>query len=109
MVNITNEGWFQKPALFHQYVSMNVFRAAENRVSLARAANTGVSCFIDPFGRVTGRVSVGNKDVNVEGYLTREISLSNKKTFYTLYGDVFVYLNIAAVLIIIFFAIFKKK
>ena len=45
MLNITNEGWFG-PAALYQMVAISVYRAVENGVSLARAANTGVSCFI---------------------------------------------------------------
>lgn len=94
MINITNEGWFGESAAPYQFLAMCVFRAVENRVSIARAANTGISCFIDPYGRVTDRVWSNNKDIYVSGYLTREIKLSEEKTFYTMYGDVFAYLSI---------------
>ncbi|MGV7224288.1 MAG: apolipoprotein N-acyltransferase [Nitrospinales bacterium] len=90
MINITNEGWFSEPAL-HQIVAISVFRAVENRVFLARAANTGISCFIDPFGRITGRVQKNGKNVLVRGYLTQEVFPSQKKTWYTIYGEAFVY------------------
>jgi len=91
MLNITNEGWFGAAALY-QMVAISVFRAVENRVSLARAANTGVSCFIDPFGRIAGRVSNGGKDILVEGFLTHDVHVSKTRTFYTLYGDIFAYI-----------------
>jgi apolipoprotein N-acyltransferase len=94
MINITNEGWFGDSAAPYQFLAMSVFRSVENRVSMARAANTGISCFIDPYGRVTDRVWSNNKDIYVSGYLTRDIILSEKKTFYTRYGDVFTYLSI---------------
>ena len=95
MINLTNEGWFGNSAAPYQLAAVNVFRAVENRVFVARAANNGISCFIDPFGRITGKVKKENKDTFVEGYLTQEIYLSNKKTFFTRYGDVFVYANLA--------------
>ena len=94
MINITNEGWFGETAAPYQFLAMCVFRSVENRISMARAANTGISCFIDPYGRVTDRVWNNNKDIYVSGYLTREIKLSEEKTFYTMYGDVFAYLSI---------------
>jgi len=89
MVNITNEAWFGETAAPYQFLSMSVFRALEGRVSVVRAANTGISCFIDPYGRVTGRVNHLGKDVFVEGFLTGELPISRKKTFYTTHGDVF--------------------
>jgi apolipoprotein N-acyltransferase len=93
MINISNEGWFGKTAAPYQMVSINVLRAVENRRAFARASNTGISCFIDPYGRVKGRVRKGKKDIFVEGYLTEEVYISEQKTFYTTYGDIFVYIS----------------
>ncbi len=52
LVNITNDAWFGKTAAAYQHLSMSVLRAAENHVCLARAANTGISAFIDGAGRI---------------------------------------------------------
>ena len=92
MINITNEGWFKETAGPYHFIPMNVFRAVENRVSIARAANTGISGFIDPYGRIVGRVTRGSKDVYVAGYLTMSVPLSKTRTFYTMHGDIFAYL-----------------
>jgi apolipoprotein N-acyltransferase len=108
MINITNEGWFRHK-IPHQYVAMNVFRAVENRVFLARAANTGVSCFIDPYGRITGRVEKEGKDTYVRGYLTQEITVSKERTFYTEYGEVFVYLCLMVSCLIVVLSFFKPR
>jgi len=108
MINMTNEGWFRYK-IPHQYVAMNVFRAVENRVFLARAANTGVSCFIDPYGRIAGKVEKDGKDTYVRGYLTREITVSKEKTFYTEYGDVFVYLCLFVSSITVVVSFFKPR
>ena len=95
MINITNEAWFMESSYPYQYVAISVLRAVENRVSIARAANTGISCFIDPFGRVTDILQDENgKDLFIKGYLTRNMTLSRQKTFYTAYGDVFVNLGL---------------
>ena len=106
MINITNEGWFRRK-IPHQYVAMNVFRAAENRVFLARAANTGVSCFIDPYGRIVGRVEKDGQDTYVRGYLTREITIAKQRTFYTEYGDVFVSLCLLVSCLIVISSFFR--
>jgi len=100
MLNITNEGWFGDTAAPHQMLAISVFRAVENRCAIARAANTGISCFIDPHGRITGRVQDNQKkDTFVEGYLTGAIPIPRHKTFYTQHGEVFVYFCIAIALL----------
>ncbi|GIW54952.1 MAG: hypothetical protein KatS3mg082_1356 [Nitrospiraceae bacterium] len=50
MATITNDAWFGRSAAPYQHFGMVVFRSVENRVAFARAANTGVSGFIDPSG-----------------------------------------------------------
>ena len=109
MINVTNEGWFGKTAAPYQMVAVNVFRAVENRIAVGRAANTGISCFIDPHGRVTGRVKNNNEDIFVEGYLTQKIPLSHQKTFYTRYGDIFVYAILALTVFLIAAMCFGRK
>jgi apolipoprotein N-acyltransferase len=52
LVNLTNDAWYGRSSAPWQHLSMAVFRAVENRRSLARSANTGVSGFIDPLGRM---------------------------------------------------------
>jgi apolipoprotein N-acyltransferase len=95
MLNITNEGWFGDTAAPHQMLAISIFRAVENRRPIARSANTGISGFIDSYGRVTGRVRDNNgKETFVSGLLTGEIEPSDRLTFYTQYGDVFAYLCI---------------
>ncbi len=109
MVNITNEAWFGKTAAPYQFLAMNVFRAVENRVSIARSANTGVSGFIDPYGRILGEVKDGNKDIFVQGYLTMEIPLSQERTFYALYGDIFAYIILGLSIVMLAEAVLKAR
>ncbi len=97
LVNITNDAWFGKTSAPYQHVQNSVFRAVENRVNVVRAANSGISCFIDQKGRVFGMVSAGGSDIFVEGVKTDEIILTNTRTFYTIYGDLLVYLCILMV------------
>jgi apolipoprotein N-acyltransferase len=109
IVNITNEAWFGKTSTPYQFVAMSVFRAVENRVSVVRCANTGVSCFINPNGRIIGKVKKDNKDIFVRGFLTKEIPLSKKKTFYTIYGDIFSYLCMIVTIATILISVIKKE
>jgi apolipoprotein N-acyltransferase len=96
MVNGTNEAWFGQTAASHQLLAMTAFRAAENRVAILRAANTGISAVIDPLGRITARLrGPDQQELFVEGVLISDILLSREKTFYTQYGDMFALLQLA--------------
>ncbi|MEJ2684780.1 MAG: apolipoprotein N-acyltransferase [Candidatus Sulfobium sp.] len=87
IVNITNDAWFGDTAGPHQHFSMAVFRAIENRKPLIRAANTGISGFIDSSGRILSRTPVFRRLV-----LTENVRTDGTMTFYTRYGDLFSYL-----------------
>jgi apolipoprotein N-acyltransferase len=82
LINITNDAWFGKTSGPYQHFSMTIFRAVENRRALARAANTGISGFIDPAGRI-----LASTPLLEEAALTRALPLIRSKTFYTRYGD----------------------
>ena len=107
VINITNEAWFGKIAFPYQMLSSCVFRAVENRVNLVRCANTGISCFVDPYGRVTGRVTNGGNDIFVSGTLTQKILISSPGTFYTRHGDLLVYGCIAFLVVIVVWTFVK--
>jgi len=90
MVSVTNESVFGPTAGPHQTFAMVVFRAVENRVAVARAATTGVSAFVDPQGRVVSRVAdTSGAELFVRGARVWDVPLTQTKTFYTRYGDVF--------------------
>jgi len=110
MVNITNAGFFGRSAAPYQVVSMVVFRAVENRVFVVRAANTGVSCFIDPHGRIVDRLqNEKGEDIFIQGVLTGTVIPQDSKTFYTLHGDVFAWLCVIVSLAILLLAVFKRN
>jgi apolipoprotein N-acyltransferase len=95
IVNITNEAWWGKTAAPYQIVATNVFRAVENRLYVVRSANTGISCFIDPYGRIVDRVKDDNgQDTFVRGVRTSTVIPMDSKTLYTRYGDWFAWLCI---------------
>jgi apolipoprotein N-acyltransferase len=86
LVNITNDAWFGNTSAPYQHLSMTVFRAVENRLFLIRAANTGISAIIDPTGRITDHTAIFERTS-----LSGSVKFLDEKTFYTLYGDIFVY------------------
>ncbi len=85
-VNVTNDGWFLHSAGAQQHLVNAVFRCVETKIPMARAANTGVSCIIDGYGRVRSQYKPFT-----EGFFTAQVDVpkSPKKTFYTLNGEVF--------------------
>ncbi|HDK41582.1 MAG TPA: apolipoprotein N-acyltransferase, partial [Nitrospirae bacterium] len=97
LATVTNDAWFGRSSAPYQHFSMAVFRAIENRVPVVRAANTGVSGFIDTRGRIKSR-----SDIFVEAVLTEELTVgSSEKTFYTRYGDLFVFFCIISCVLLI--------
>ncbi|MGH7230566.1 MAG: apolipoprotein N-acyltransferase [Nitrospiraceae bacterium] len=86
MVTITNDAWFGESAAPAQHFGMVVFRAVENRTAFARAANTGISGFIDRQGRILNTTAIF-----VETAIAGQIPVRNTPTFYSHYGDVFAY------------------
>ncbi len=103
LVNITNDAWFGDTSAPHQQVSMAAFRAVENKRYLIRAANTGISLVIDPFGRV-----IKNTKLLDRAYLTDEIYTINKDTFYSKYGDVFA-VTLSVILLLMLFLAYRKN
>jgi apolipoprotein N-acyltransferase len=99
LVNITNDAWFGDTSSPYQHLQASVFRAVENRVYLVRAANTGISGFIAPHGKVYPLIdSNSGKQTFASGSQTRNIILAPKQdTFYTKLGDWFVLICLAFV------------
>lgn len=58
LINITNDAWFGRTVAPDQHAAHLVLRAIENRVGIVRAANTGISEYVDPLGRVHGATSL---------------------------------------------------
>lgn len=91
LVDITNDGWFLRSAGSHQHLANAVFRCVETRRPMVRAANTGVTCFVNEFGRVTQKLQDENGSTFTEGVLTGEVKVptEHELTFYTRHGELF--------------------
>lgn len=91
LANLTNDGWFLRSAGSQQHLANAVFRCIETRRPMARAANTGVTCFIDRFGRITQQVRDDTGNQFTEGILTGGIAVptDSRLTFYAQHGEIF--------------------
>ncbi len=103
LVTITNDGWYGQSSAPHQHFQIAVFRAVENRRFLLRAATTGISGIIDPYGRVLSR-----SELMTQTFLTGLIAPVQKPTFYTRWGDLLPYLSLTFVSIFFILAVVKR-
>jgi len=109
MVNITNEARFGKTAAPYQLAAISVFRAVENRRFVIRCTNTGITCIIDPCGRVTARLETEDgRRLFVRGIVSGKITCLDVQTPYTRFGDFIVVLCFAGVLIFLILAWMKN-
>jgi len=92
LVNITNDAWYKYTSAPFQHLQASVLRAVENRLNLARSANTGISCFINPVGKIVSVIEDDSgREIFVRGYKTQEISVTKAEpSFYCRFSDWFV-------------------
>jgi len=99
LTTITNDAWFGQTSAPGQHFAVAVLRAVENRRSVVRAANTGISGFIDPLGRVLEKT-----DLFETTAITKPVPALKEISFYTRHGELFV----MVVLVAIFFGFMVK-
>jgi apolipoprotein N-acyltransferase len=104
MVNQTNDAWFGRTGAPAQQLSHLVLRSVENRVGCARAANTGISAFVLPGGRVE-QVT----ELFVPAWATRELPLMARETLFSMTGDLAGPLGLAGALLLGAWARFFRR
>lgn len=104
LVNITNDAWFGRTSAPYQHLSMTVFRAVENRLYLVRAANTGITAFIDPLGAIVSQTGLFEK-VSLSG----TIRFMKGVTLYGIWGDAFVGACGVAFAVMVIMAVMRRK
>ena len=82
LIQITNDAWFGKGAGPKQHLSQARMRAIEQGLPMARAANTGISAMIDPWGRVTASLPL-----NEAGFVDARLPAPRPPTLYSRTGD----------------------
>ncbi|MBN1224111.1 MAG: apolipoprotein N-acyltransferase [Candidatus Aminicenantes bacterium] len=103
LITITNDGWYGRSAAPFQHFSMAVLRAVENQRYLLRAATTGISGMIDPYGRILRR-----SELMTQTYLSETITPVRKVTIYTKYGDILPYVCLTLTVIFLILALVMR-
>ena len=103
LINISNDGYLGPTAVMRQHLANAIFRAVENGRPVLRVTNTGLSAFIKSDGLI--QQQSGGFQADVRDWSVSQSSVTT--TFYTRYGDLFVYLC-TAVTIIVFLTGFTR-
>jgi apolipoprotein N-acyltransferase len=103
IVVITNDGWWRNTPGYKQHLSFSRLRAIETRRSLARSANTGISCFINQKGDIIKLTGWWEEDA-IEGSL----NLNDSLTFYTRYGDYIARISMFTAILLLLFMTVKS-
>jgi len=82
IINLSNDAWSGSLPAQMQHLSMAIFRAVENRRSMARSTASGQTCAIDPNGKILAMA-----EPFTEAWLSAEIPVVTPSTFYSRYGD----------------------
>ena len=99
LTTITNDAWFGPSSAPYQHFEQASMRAIENGRYLVRAANTGISGIVDPYGRVVTRSAIYQPAV-----LAGEARLLKTVTPYALVGDVFAYASAVLTMVLLLMA-----
>jgi len=91
IVNVTNDGWFGETAGPYQHLQQVRVRAIEEGLPVVRAANTGISAIIDPYGRILQQLAL-----NRSGVIDGSLPLALEPTYFSKWGNNIFFLMILA-------------
>ncbi len=94
LTTITNDAWYGHSSAPYQHFLQAQMRSIEQGRYLARAANTGITGFVDPYGRVLGKTEIFERAI-----LVGEVRLLDGRTIYGRIGDLFAYICAALTLV----------
>ena len=92
----SNDGWLGSTSGPYQHFALCKLRAIENRIAIARSANTGISGVIFPSGKVVEKIPLGEKNI-----IFSHLPLKGELSFYTKFGNYFAWICTAVMLIFI--------
>jgi len=91
LTTITNDAWYGTSSAPYQHWDQAAMRAIEGGRYLARAANTGISGFVDPYGRVLQKTTLFTPAM-----LVGDLRFIRERTIYSRIGDLVAWLSLAA-------------
>jgi apolipoprotein N-acyltransferase len=103
LVTITNDGWYGRSSAPYQHFANAILRAVENRRPLLRAATTGISGVIDPYGRVVSETKIGEQT-----FLTGRVTPRSGLTPYVRFGDWLSWMCLTGAVLTLILALFPK-
>lgn len=102
---ITNDGWWENTPGHRQHLAYARLRAIETRREIARCANTGISCFITPYGDIEQATTYWESSV-----ISKNMTPNNKQTLFVKFGDIISYTSsLLAILLFIWSQILRFK
>jgi apolipoprotein N-acyltransferase len=96
LLAITNDAWYGRTGAPYQFLAITALRSAETRTWTARAANTGVSGFLDDRGRVRAATRIFERDLRVHDVPL--LADGAPRSFFVRHGEVFAWTCWAACL-----------
>ncbi len=100
---VTNDSWYGNSSGPYQHKEISVLRAVENRRTVVRAANGGISCIINPLGKTVKATGMFRRT-----YLTGKAGINKEKTFYTQNPLLIPYITVFVVVLTIFLFLIHK-
>jgi apolipoprotein N-acyltransferase len=104
LATITNDAWFGRSSAAYQHFQQGAIRAVEQGRFVVRAANTGISGAVDPYGRVLAATALFEPIA-----VTVDVRLLTHRTIYSYTGDVVVWLGLTAALAVIILTVADRR
>ncbi|MBI3520306.1 MAG: apolipoprotein N-acyltransferase [Bacteroidetes bacterium] len=102
---ITNDGWWENTPGHRQHLAYARLRAIETRREIARCANTGISCFVTPYGEIEQATPYWEQAI-----ITKNMAPNNGQTLFVKFGDIISYASsVFAILLFIWSQVLRFK
>jgi apolipoprotein N-acyltransferase len=83
---LTNDGWWDTSPGHRQHLAYSRLRAIETRREIARCANTGISCFVTPYGEIEQATPYWEQAI-----ISKNMTPNNNQTLFVMFGDIISY------------------